>query len=432
MSGTFFIPDPEVIPTSRVDLTFRLRSAMRYHREQTIPGLGGVWFVRQLSWAVAGLKLVQENIKESPIRVANAIEALGCKAEYQNNLDTYSFRGKRAFSRDQENDDTWNFRQLVQKRHYVQITYRQSTVRALPSNIGLGFVEGEGIRFNTMHLSKLGESLAEAFLLKQESGIGRGNKAVVKFLSEWIQGQAGPGQYVDPQSISQRLGPSYPTEKEKEIVLGRLNSFVTGGVCSDDQERRRRIVKYFKENDSGSWQDLLEKMAVSDEKARIHANHLLNAKAFEDMRLSCVKLLDVSAMAMENEDIGIPIVKLSQLQEIAHAFGEVTRSAEQYLSLIEKQGPYPRDAQVFASQMVSENLKEKLSFLLARDGRILQIIDGKVSKGPLFKTGFSETDIHDEETGDNTPSEVNHENPWVLNRLQQFHNLWLNCGGGTV
>jgi hypothetical protein len=73
---------------------------MRYHREQSVPGIGGAWFVRQLSWAVAGFKLLKENTKESPIRVANAIEALACKSEYKMNPDEYSFRGKRAFARD--------------------------------------------------------------------------------------------------------------------------------------------------------------------------------------------------------------------------------------------------------------------------------------------------------------------------------------------
>ena len=54
----FCIPAPdEWDPRSRVDLTFNLNDAIRYHREMTVPGIGGLSFVRQLSWAVMGISL---------------------------------------------------------------------------------------------------------------------------------------------------------------------------------------------------------------------------------------------------------------------------------------------------------------------------------------------------------------------------------------
>jgi hypothetical protein len=312
----------------------------------------------------------------------------------------------------------------------VQITYRQSTVRALPSNIGLGFVEGDGIRFNTMKLSPLGNLLAEAFLY-QDGGIGKGNKAVAAFLAEWISGQARPGNNADPKSLSQRLGPSNPSKKEKEIVLRRLESFVTGGICSDDRERRLRILNYFKKFNSGSWDNLLDNFDTADKNAGIHANHLRNAKAFEEMRLRCAMLLDSCAIAMNEEELGITVKELSIKPKIKSALGDATISAEQYLTSLKKQGPYPQDAYTFASQMLGDSLEEKLRLILSRDGRILQIFDDKVTKGPLFKTGFSDLEMGDDESDSALPPEKESENFFLLNRLQQFYSLWLNCRGGS-
>ncbi len=73
----WFIPAKEEFQSLRALWTLGLNRAIRYYRELVVPGIGGVWFVRQLSWAAADIALAREHhIK--PAKVANAIKALAC------------------------------------------------------------------------------------------------------------------------------------------------------------------------------------------------------------------------------------------------------------------------------------------------------------------------------------------------------------------
>ena len=57
--GNWFIPALEEFQSERALLHLGLNGAVRHYRELIVPGIGGVWFVRQLSWAVAGIALAK-------------------------------------------------------------------------------------------------------------------------------------------------------------------------------------------------------------------------------------------------------------------------------------------------------------------------------------------------------------------------------------
>ena len=62
--------------------TLDLAVATRDFNERAVPGLGGVWFGRQIYLSVLGVCVAREagraGCKASPIQVANSIEALAC------------------------------------------------------------------------------------------------------------------------------------------------------------------------------------------------------------------------------------------------------------------------------------------------------------------------------------------------------------------
>jgi hypothetical protein len=107
MTSVWFSPAPSETTDSRISLDFGLRAADLFFRELVVPELGRMWFVRQISWAVAALAL-HEELRSSrsrppkPTAICHGIEALACKLEYTPDRDNRSTRilGTRAFGRD--------------------------------------------------------------------------------------------------------------------------------------------------------------------------------------------------------------------------------------------------------------------------------------------------------------------------------------------
>lgn len=66
---------PENVKTSRRRLTLGLGKAVMLYNEAAVPGLGGLWFIRQAALALLGIRIAEETRHEgSKIEVANAIE----------------------------------------------------------------------------------------------------------------------------------------------------------------------------------------------------------------------------------------------------------------------------------------------------------------------------------------------------------------------
>ena len=82
MSMMWGLLGPEQLGGERRTRTLDLGAAVREYNERAVPGMGGVWYAKQLLLAMLGIALAQKlrerQINVSNITVANAIEALGC------------------------------------------------------------------------------------------------------------------------------------------------------------------------------------------------------------------------------------------------------------------------------------------------------------------------------------------------------------------
>mgnify|MGYP003556375455 CR=1 FL=1 len=183
-ASPFIVPFPDSWESrTRIDLTFNLGSAIPFHRETTVPGIGGLRFVRQASWSVAGIQLAKSTENKKRYRaheIANAIEALGSKIHFvvncKCNKEKYKYLGSRAFGNDSKNHSmTFSFQCLRKSSYYVQNTYRQNIVTVLNP---LRLCKDSSF-FDQMSLDENGIRLYKAFLGDKEisncrpSGFGR-------------------------------------------------------------------------------------------------------------------------------------------------------------------------------------------------------------------------------------------------------------------
>jgi hypothetical protein len=152
---------PEHLAGSRRTRTLGLGAAVRRFNQLAVPGLGGVWFAKQLFLATLGvvvaerLRQVSRNVKT--LEVANAVEALACWGAFQSNGWQRDARLRGVQKLAGKTDLT--FAKLCQPRFYVTQPMRMATVEAL---VDLGFVHPGSQRFNSFRCTDSGRDLVEA------------------------------------------------------------------------------------------------------------------------------------------------------------------------------------------------------------------------------------------------------------------------------
>ncbi len=398
----WFIPACEEFDSERVALHLRLNRATRWYRELVVPGIGGAWFVRQLSWAVAGLVLAEQtNGRQSPTRIANGIEALACKLAWQEEPDVAGIRGKRAFGRP-ASQDVWSFERLSQPKYYVRVTFRQSAVRAL---VGLGLAEG-GTMFHSMELTEAGRDLAERFLTN-----GGDRPRFCASLRGWLRGE---GQKPGPLGALVRKSPSMG---EKQLVLERLEAESAGAAKNG---RRSSLIRALGKTPSAGYPDinaLVEKLGP-DQRCEVRS-----ALAFDKMVAAGRSVLKKCAGFMEKT--GQTVV---QVRELASAWGvsgaidSARRLASEFANATRDSGERPRDATEYADAVGRASSNEAAVMeLIRRDGSILVLFGNRVSRGPLFHRHAA--------ADEGTAADVGTEESSTENKIRQLFALWKDCIG---
>lgn len=415
---SFFIPTSESYFSARADLFFGLRSASRFYNEIVVPGIAGVRFVRQLSWSVMALGLAEQIKTPRVTAIANGIEALGAKLAWKTDTLNFRFRGKRAFNRA---PDEWSFRKLGTKQGYVQVPYRMSTVRALPQGSGLGLALAGASRFNDMELSDIGRQLAEVTL----QGKGGGNEKIVNFLLQWIKSGREMGNW---NALTNALSPVCPTKEEKDVVLNCIKTVVKLPSGFLDPDRRLRLVKFAAQGSDTPFLPWLTRVSPD------HAKQVAVAQHFEAYRSA---ILGVYA-ACTKELAALESIGLSSLAVrpgVTGAFQLLTKTARGYL---QSAGDCPHaDAIRQAEHAAGADRATFLKELVSLEGRILCLVDGKVSRGGLYRNMLEEypddlenPDLEDPDLEDAaailSPASVQ----FPHHRLTQFYALLADCGLG--
>ena len=144
---------PDSVESSRRTRTLGLGASVRLFNDLAVPGIGGVWYAKQLMLATLGVSVAEQarklGAKVQNVEVANAIEALACRLAFDSNKWNRDAR-LRGNSKLQGKGDDLRFSRVRQRNFYVTQPMRMAMVQALPA---LGLVETDSTRFNAFRPS---------------------------------------------------------------------------------------------------------------------------------------------------------------------------------------------------------------------------------------------------------------------------------------
>ena len=371
--ANWFLADLSEYSATRALLDLGLRSADQHFRELVVPGIGSVWFVRQLSWTTAAIRMVEHHGVKSFTKTdaAHAIEALACKAEYLHDKESLRIRGKRAFDKDPDGNVTRSAAALVKPGSYVSTTFRQGTTRALTS---LGLATGG--RFRQFCLTPAGASLADEIL--KGSGFGSGNRNLASSLKGWFDDSTASGWQWN--SVQRALSPNSPTKSERDIVAGRLFN-----VMEDNASKKRTVLRdIFEGKKTFPDPDLVVGPALKARGELNQANELSLARAFGNFFDGALTVVRGTTRLLANVNM-VSADKLANQDPVAEAIEELKLRAQTFRDhpLCTQYGHV--DARHFATMVTSLSGAGIILDLATRDGRILQRLDASVARGDLFR-----------------------------------------------
>jgi hypothetical protein len=215
--------------------TLGLATVVRKFNDLAVPGMGGVWFGKQLLVANLGVALAERarmgGRQFRNIEVANAVEALACWLALEENGWQSDPRLFGRLKMQGKNDLA--FRKVRQPGFYVTQPMRMRTVQPL---LALGLVDAPSERFNAFQCTETGRTFIEAACHNYRPK----NRSVLQNLLCWMQND---DDCIKTYHSRQALSPVEPLTKEaREILRERIvrGSDSTGG-------RRRNLLDWMDE-----------------------------------------------------------------------------------------------------------------------------------------------------------------------------------------
>ncbi|WP_155897331.1 hypothetical protein [Aureimonas ureilytica] len=351
---------------------------MRFFNERAVPGLGNVWFGRQVVLALFGVRLAEEARKVgrrcTNIAAANAVEALAVWLTLQNNgwsrnerlpgfLKLQRHRGKEPPS----------FKEASSTAFYVTQPMRIGTGDAL---VTLGLVSATSSRFNSYTVTDRGQALLDLTC--------EGSR---RALQSWA---AGDHLTTRRRPIAEQLDPTRPLPDGARELL--RNAFLAG----DDFERARR-------RQALAFVEAIRVRAGGHVAWDMRPPEIEDAEHWADMRAGAALSAVVEAAAGEGEGgsvlgrieahMGAAGLRKLALHEAADsnrdaalraALDHLRAQAQSFLSA--HHDPSPGQAATrFCADCAEADAETVVARLVARDGRILRLVDGFVLAGSAFR-----------------------------------------------
>lgn len=351
---------PATVPSVRRTRTLQLSEIVARFHHRAVPGLGGVWFGRQLMMALQGVAIASQLGKDvSNIEAANAIEALCCWQGFRENEGKNRdrrLRGIRKIRRLEPNRLTFNAAR--RRAFYVTIPMRMSTIEALPA---LGFVHAQR-NFNAFQCSQVGEQLV------------RLETPQMAELKKWI---SSPDRK-PPKTINSPL-----ISLSQDACLLIRNQLENAG--NDEDSKRRR--------DALRWMDRLRQSPPKplswkdrpDEISSVHWHDLQAGAYFFKTQNTALALLDLLEYEMSQRGSALSLHQKLPLA-ISDTAERLRLDAQAFLDL--------KHSDAAANQFCSECTLEPVALLhalVSRDGHILKLKGDLIEPGPAFDSGVSQS-----------------------------------------
>lgn len=433
MPDCWFLPAPTTLPGSRIDATLGLRRVLRMSHDRVVPGIGGLRFVRQASWACAAIHLVhsRQGSAFTNIRVANALEALACKLVFRSggpsDEEKDRVRGVTRLSINHNEPAQWAYSHLREPRNYVSQPLRQSTTASLTDDAGLGFVAAGPMRFNTMQLSERGHELAAAFLGQRVS-----RSLLRSVLEQWLSASnpqaSGKSILAAPEALLGVMRPRQAGSQEcvtvQRCLALPLNKQQAERLQGDTQ-RRARFYHWMAE--LGQTEDPL---TMADIERRLHLERTVAADAhwvacqenfyLERFVHGARAVLATLIAAFQEGAATMSVTALLAREAIQEACAQYRLTGAAYAHFVQE---YPR---LRPDDLPLDPLQDDpwriLEGIVAQAPLLLHADGNKLVAGPLMRTPpnvvvdrdlLGMRDMRD--------------GPWIPKRLRQLQGLTLEC-----
>lgn len=339
-----------------------LGAIVREFNERAVPGIGGVWFAKQVVLALIGVEIAtraRESGKSlDNIRAANAVEALACVIGLQDN----EWRGEprlRGKSKMYGQTDL-SFSKVSTQGFYVTQPMRMATVQALPA---LGLVMSSSSLFNNYRLSQRGRALIEA-----TAHIPcHYSSTALDLLVNWALGSDyGLARNAGVRNV---LSPLTPLNRDAAEIL--YDSIIQGDEreAVEDKSRRRAAIQWVERLRTNPSHDLgwhKRPSEISD----THWHDLKCGAAFFALRDAALSTLDQVEHAMGSTGRSCMNLTDGLDKQVGSALQELNRCAERFRGL----SPNIDAATKFAQICVQKDPGHVLAELVRRDGRVLRLV----------------------------------------------------------
>lgn len=417
MSDMWGLLGPETLPSLRRTRGLGIAASVRRFNDLAVPGLGGVWFGKQIFLALLGVAVAEyvrawgnspDIRKISNIEVTNAVEALACWMAYRKNGWTPDPRLRGITKLRGWHSIT--FQQARQPGFYVTQPMRIATVQTLPA---LGLVEADNTRFNSFRCSDTGRRLIDAVTQGEVSrtategdhALWAESNATIQSLAKWVL-DIGQRKRLPSADI---LSPLFPLPNTARDVLRR-------GLLKVGPDAKRR-------QDAWTWISSLEAGGAASwerkpvQLSEAHWHDLQAGACFFALREAAITVLDELESHMGT--MASPSLDLSDLSKDRPCDLEpLMLAAQQYLTVMREGRDEDKDALVFAEECCGDDI---VRALVRRDGQVLQLRGEHIVPGPAFRGSPQRLgDDTDEEDGPQ-PAGV----PLPPHISSRVRNLWL-------
>ncbi len=375
---------PENLAGARRVRTLGLGAAVRKFNQLAVPGLGGVWFAKQIFLAALGVRIADRlrpiNANVKAIEMANAVEALACWCAFESNgwnSDT-RLRGRQKLA----DKDNLTFARLRQPRFYVVQPMRMATVEAL---VELGFVEPGTQRFNSFRCSQAAMDLIEA----ATAGYKPRNSTVENYL-------CARGADNDPisntESLRQALSPLVILKPDARSLI--RDKLCTGaGPNGEGAVRRRNALAWvgtLEPNSPAGWDT--KPMQLEED----HWSDLRLGALFFKARDAAIGVLD--AIETQIAPLASPRLSADDAHKVASVQTQLKGLNDAARNFLDEDKD-PTDgnmATAFCRDCVAEDPAAIIRNLVKRDDRVLRLVGNDVRPGAAF-SGHPQKEMSDEE-----------------------------------
>lgn len=362
---------PAMAVGERRTRTLELGAVVRRFNELTVPGIGGVWFGKQLLWPALGI-LVADHArrpggKPSKVECANAVEAAACwlGLHHRRWQSDPRLRGSNKMPRQHALD----FKSVSAKRFYVTQPMRMATVQAM---LPLGLAQAASSRFNAFELTEKGMAFVRAACEDYRPY----KRDVATHLQMWVQGE---DVGMNTRALHDALSPTIALSDAARAQL--RDALVQGSPTEAEANKtRRRDALAWVETVHASPSAMDWKRQPSQISAPHWADMLAGARLFA-ARDAAIALLD----ALERQVAQAPHERWRLRADLPEALlqplEQLKTAAASFLELDHRD----EEANLFCRQCVEGDAARILSKLVARDGRVLRHAGDEVVPGSAFR-----------------------------------------------